>query len=308
MTKPRKGLIFTIAAALCMGFFTTGQLFGQSQQIVVNVEAMDHAFDVDAPDELPTGWITFVLNNQMAEEVHEISFARLPDGVTYDEYLTDYMGAWETLLSEYQQGIVERDEISARVNELLPAWASDIEYVNARGLISPGRTAEKTIYLEPGKYTMGCWMKTEDGLIHIVQGMHRELNITEEPANSPEPNPESRITLHEEDIEIDWVAETGKQAFEVDFKIDESGQSFHNNIHLIRLDGEPDWVELNNWLDWYHPGGLRTPSPADYLGGFETVRDGSTVYFSLEITDPGEYAWVVFVSRGQGLHKKFTVK
>lgn len=67
---------------------------------VVHVEAMDHAFDVDTPDELPTGWITFVLKNKMAQEVHEISFARLPDGVTCDEYLTDYMGTWEMLLKE----------------------------------------------------------------------------------------------------------------------------------------------------------------------------------------------------------------
>ncbi len=196
-----KGLPFIIKnIILNLVFVMAGLAHGQSQETVVHVEAIDHAFEVDAPDELSTGWITFVLNNQMAHEVHEISFARLPEGVTYEEYLTDYMGAWETLLNESQSGIVDRSGISNRVKELLPDWANDIQYINNRGLVSPGRTAEKTVYLEPGKYTMGCWMKTEDGIIHIIQGMHMELNITEDFSNSPEPNPESRLTLHEENM------------------------------------------------------------------------------------------------------------
>ncbi len=309
MSNLFKSLPFIITTiSMSLTFLMASPAHGQSQEIVVNVEAMDHAFDVDAPNELPTGWITFVLNNQMAHEVHEISFARLPEGVTYEEYLTDYMGAWETLLNEYQSGIVERSGLSNRVKELLPDWASDIRYVNNRGLVSPGRTAEKTVYLEPGKYTMGCWMKTEDGIIHIIQGMHKELNITEDIANSPVPNPESQLTLQEENIATDWVPKTGKHAFAIDFNLNSEGRSFHNNVHLIRMEEDTDLDKVNYWLDWYSPGGLRSPSPADFLGGVEVVKDGAKGYFALNITEPGNYAWIVFVSQGQGLYKTFTVE
>ena len=308
MTTQRKGLISAIAVALCMGLFTTGQLFGQSQQIVVNVEAMDHAFDVDAPNELPSGWVTFILNNQMANEMHEISMVELPDGVTHEDYLTDYMIAWETLLLEYQEGLVERSGISDRVNEMLPAWSDGIRYVTARGLASPGRTAERTVYLEPGNYLLVCWLKTEEGIIHIMRGMHWEFTVREDTADSPVPNPESRITLHENEIEVDWEPETGKHAFALEINRYPTGQFFHNNVHLVRLEEGTDLDEVNEWMDWYKVGGLRSPSPGEFLGGFEVERVADTAYFSLNITEPGDYAWVVFVSQGHGLHKRFTVK
>jgi len=308
MTTQRKGLIFTIAAALCIGLFTTGQLFGQSQQIVVNVEAMDHAFEVDAPDELPSGWISFVLNNQMANNVHEISLVQLPDEATHEEYLTDYMSAWETVLREYQESVVERSGISDRVNEMLPAWSGDISYATTRGLVSPGRIAERTVYLEPGKYMMVCWLKTEDGVIHIIEGMHWEFTVTEDAANSPEPNPESRITLHENEIEVDWEPGTGKHTFELESERDPAGRAYHNNLHLVRMEDGTDLNEVNDWLDWYKIGGLRSPSPAEFLGGIGFVRTVDTAYFSLDITEPGEYAWIVFISQGEGLFKTFTVE
>ncbi len=309
MSNLFKGLRFTITAiSMSLTFLIASLAHGQSQEIVVNVEAMDHAFEVDAPDELPSGWITFVLKNEMAHEVHEISFAQLPEGVTYEEYLTDYMGAWSTLLSEFQSGIVERSGINKRVNELLPDWASEVKYINNRGLVSPGRTAEKTVFLEPGKYTMGCWMKTADGIIHIVQGMHKELNITEDLANSPVPNPKSQLTLQEDNIVSDWVPKIGKNAFALDFNMDSKGRSFHNNVHLIRMEENTDLDKVNNWLDWYTVGGLRSPAPADFLGGVEVLNDGATAYFALNIKEPGNYAWIVFVSQGQGVYKTFTVE
>lgn len=308
MTNQRKGLIFNVATALCIGLLTIGQLFGQSQETVVHVEAIDHAFDVDAPKQLPSGWITFILSNQLATEMHEISLVELPDGVTHEDYLTDYMTAWETLLREYQEGVVERSGISDRVNEILPAWSDDLRYVTTRGLASPGRTTERTVYLEPGDYLLICWLKTEEGIIHIMQGMHWEFTVKEDTADSPVPNPESRITLHEKEIEVDWAPVTGKHAFEVELNKDQNGRSYHNNLHLVRLEEEADLNEVNEWMDWYKIGGLRSPSPVEFLGGIEAERVADNAYFSLNITEPGDYAWIVFVSQDQGLYKRFTVK
>ncbi len=101
---------------------------------------------------------------------------------------------------------------------------------------------------------------------------------------------------------------TGKHAFALDFNLNSEGRSFHNNLHLIRMEEDTDLDTVNYWLDWYRLGGLRSPAPADFLGGVEEVRDGATAYFALDILEPGNYAWIVFVSRGQGLYKTFTVE
>ena len=281
----------------------------EQQEYRVEIMAYDYAFH--APDELPSGWITFVLNNEQAHEIHEISFARIPEGITYSEYLSEYVGGWEILLEEYQADEVDRSGISARVSELLPEWADGVEYVNARGLVAAGRTAERTVYLEPGFYALDCWVKTEDGIIHITAGMTRPLTITDESANSLEPSFDNRITLKESEIDVQWIAETGFHSFAVEMEADAEGNPFHNNIHLIKTDENTDLYEVNRWMDWYNIGGLRAPAPADFLGGvstYDAIPGESASYFSLEIDEPGEYAWIVQVPEGEQLWKTFNVQ
>lgn len=284
---------------------------GTQDQEEYRVEIMAYDYAFHAPDELPSGWITFVLNNEQAHEIHEISFARIPEGITYSEYLNEYVGAWEILLEEYQAGEVERSGISARVNELLPDWADGVEYVNARGLVSPGRSADKTVYLTPGLYALDCWVKTEDGIIHISAGMTRPLTITEESTNSPEPSVDNTITLKENEIDVQWSAETGFHSFAVWMEADSEGNPAHNNIHLIKLEENTDLDEVNSWMDWYKVGGLRAPAPADFLGGvstYDAIPGESATYFSLEIDEPGEYVWIVNVPEGEQLWKTFNVQ
>ncbi|SMO79388.1 hypothetical protein [Fodinibius sediminis] len=274
----------------------------------VEITAYDYAFQ--APAELPSGWITFILNNEQAHKIHELSFARISENITYREYLDEYVGAWEILLEEFQAGEVERSDISERVNELLPDWADGIKYVNARGLVSPGRSAEKTVYLEPGLYAVDCWVKTEDGVIHLVNGMTRPLTITDESTNSPEPSVENIITLKEKEIDVQWKAEAGSHSFAVLMEADSLGNPVHNNIHLIKTEGNTDLNEVNTWMDWYKVGGLRTPAPADFLGGvstYDAIPGESATYFSLEIDEPGEYAWIVQVPEGEPLRHIFNI-
>jgi len=69
-----------------------------------------------------------------------------------------------------------------------------------------------------------------------------------------------------------------------------------------------DLDEVNEWMDWYKLGGLRSPSPAEFLGGLGFVSEIDNGYFTLEIPEPGKYAWVVFIPQGKGLYKTFTVE
>ena len=278
---------------------------------VVEVMAYDYAFH--APDEVPSGWITFILNNEMAHEIHEISLARIPDGISYSQYLDEYVGAWEILLKEFQDGELERSELGARSQELLPEWEHEngVVYINARGLVSAGRTAGKTVYMEPGNYALDCWVKTEEGIIHISAGMTRPLTVTEESANSPEPTPEAAITLYSDSITVEnWEPQIGHHQIALYMDSDDDGNAFHNNVHLLRMEADTDLDEVNIWMDWYTIGGLRAPAPADFIGGTSTYdaepgEDAS--YFSVNITEPGEYAWIVNTRPDEPLWKTFTV-
>jgi hypothetical protein len=239
--------IFILSLIFCL--FGGSLALGQSQKTVVLVEAMDHAFDVDAPDELLSGWTTFVLSNKMAHSVHEISLVQLPDGATHENYLTDYMSAWEVVLREFQEGVIESSGISERAKEILPDWGGDVTYATTRGLVTPGRTAERTVYMEPGNYMMVCWLKTEDGEIHIIEGMHWEFTVMDSTSSDSEPIPDSRIILHENEIEMDWSPKTGTHQFSLQLSRNPKGRAYHNNVHLVRIDEETDLDEVNDWLE-----------------------------------------------------------
>ncbi|WP_194977108.1 hypothetical protein [Aquiflexum lacus] len=279
----------------------------QAQEYVVEVEALDHSYDLEGSNVIPSGWITFVLNNRLSEEVHEISLVRLLEGISHEDYLGPYMKAWDILLQEYQEGKVERSGINERVNQMLPEWSDELEYVSARGLVSPGRSAARTMELAPGNYSMVCWMKTEDGQIHIMKGMSRALKAGSEKVNREEPQPDWEITLKENEIETDWQPSLGSHEFRLNLSKGEDGKLIHSNIHLIKIEKGQDLDEINSWMDWYQVGGLRAQTAVEFLGGLDVYSQSTKGYFTLEIKEPGEYAWIVFVPGKTGIYKRFAV-
>lgn len=274
----------------------------------VEVKTADFAFI--APSKIPLGWITFVLNNENAKHVHEISISKLPKGIDYQEYMDKFVTPWFEILKELQDGKIEVSGILSRANELLPDWADKVEYITSRGLVSPGNKAEKTIYLEPGKYVMECWVKTSDGYVHISKGMSWPFTVTDDSAKSTEPAPVEKITVNDNQIITDWQPGTGKHSFALYLKHDSTGMPIHNNINLIKLNENTDLTEVNKWLDWYHVGGLRSPAPAVFLGGLSTYHSKvgqKAEYFTVYIKEPGRYAWIVEAPDGQKLWKTFQV-
>ncbi len=274
----------------------------------VEVKTADFAFL--APVNIPSGWITFVLNNVNAKHVHELSISRLPEGIGYQEYMSKFVGPWEAILKELQDDKIDVSGISSRANELLPDWADEVQYITSRGLVSPGNKAEKTIYLEPGNYVMECWVKTAEGYVHISRGMTLPFTVNNDSAKSTEPEPDEKITVNENQILTDWHPGTGKHSFAVYLQEDSTGLPIHNNINLIKLNDKTDLAEINRWLDWYHVGGLRSPAPAVFLGGLSTYHSKvgqKAEYFTVYINEPGKYAWIVEVPDGQKLWKTFEV-
>ncbi len=274
---------------------------------VVEVVAADYAFAV--PDEIPSGWTTFLLNNEEAHEIHEISLAAIPEGKSYADYVNDFLTPWEIIWEQQQAGEVGMSaaEGFAAFMEIAPEWTAGVTYVTSRGLVSPGRSSSKILYLEPGTYAIDCWVKAPDGTIHLSLGMTRELIVTDEDSGESEPESDIEIMLLDTGIQVDRALTPGNHTVAV--RIDE--EMPYNNVHLIRMDEETDLAEVTNWLNWYQEGGLQAPVPADFMGGVHTYGNipyGDTAYFTVENIVPGEYAWVVESDVEEEYWKTFMVE
>lgn len=272
---------------------------------VVEFTALEYAFE--APAEIPSGWVRYRLNNERAEEIHEVTLGVLPEGRSHAEYVEDVLPVWAELGERVREGELEgAEEAYGAAAELLPEWALGIEYRTARGLVSPGRSTSTTAYLEPGEYVLDCWVKSPDGDIHVAVGMSRGLTVTEEDSGLSAPEPDLDLTLSAGGIVTDGELAAGDQSIAVHLEED----PVHDNVHLIRLEDDTDLAEVAAWLDWYEEGGLQAPAPADFLGGvhaYGAMPADGVLHFSVENVEPGDYAWIVEAPPEDAVWETFTV-
>ena len=262
---------------------------------VVDIVAADYAFV--APAEIPSGWVTLRLDNQRAAEIHEISLARLPDGVDYETYMNEVIRGWEAIWEGMRDGEIGLDELDEAIGEHLSEWALEVEYVNSRNLLSAGRVSESILKLEPGTYALECWVKTENGDIHLSHGMIREITVTEADSGGAQPEGDVILSLDADGAHMEVALALGKQTIEVHVSAGEDGVPARNDVHLIRVTGDTDLAEVVSWLNWYDlDRGLQDPAPADFLGGYHAYYSMPTdgrAWFTVTVDEPGEYAWVM---------------
>lgn len=302
-----------VLPVLFLGCSNTGdqneaQNMAQATPPVIEVLASDYAFQ--APDTIQSGWTTLRLINERGMEIHELGLAKLPDGKHLNDYMNDIMPAWETILQQLQNEEIEASEIGSSAYELLPDWNSDIAYVKSRGMVSPGYTTENSMYLEPGTYMIECWVKDTNGRIHISKGMIREITVLEEQNGSSAPTSDYSISLTEQGIQTTEEIGDGKQVISVDFELNEEGQLYYDDVHLIRTEEETDFASINEWMGWYQVGGLRAPAPSEFLGGadvYGSLPYGGEAYFTVDI-EPGEYAWIVHSPTEEPVFERFTIE
>jgi hypothetical protein len=114
---------------------------------VVGVVMTEYAFTPNVPSVVQMPVNTFHLQNQGAED-HEMVLLRLPEGVTIEEALED------------------------------PALNEQIEFIGF-GFAAPGEESDAHLVgLEPGVYTMACFVTTPDGEFHVDLGMFAEFEVT----------------------------------------------------------------------------------------------------------------------------------
>ncbi|MEF8940234.1 MAG: hypothetical protein V5A22_10340 [Salinivenus sp.] len=289
-------LLLTIGLTACQSS-GDGSAGGEAEETdappVVEVTALDYAFQ--APDTIRSGWTTFRLKNK-AEEIHEIELGRLPEEVTYADYV-ETIPFWDTITARVEAGeLVGRREVHAAPVPNVPNWSP--QFITSLGLISPGRTAEKTEYLAPGTYVMPCFVKSPDGQTHLSKGMHRKLVVRDDSTGATEPDADVEVRVGGDTVNQDGALSRGTNTIAARFAEESKGPQA---INLIRVEEDTDLEAVEQWMNWYTKGGLMAPAPAEFLGGdniHSEAPKGSVAYFTVEDLEPGRYAWVVWTSEG----------
>lgn len=292
--------------ALCVTFMAASPLFAQTAEVagssVVEITATDYAFR--APDAIPSGWTTIRFIND-GEETHFILMSRLPEGKTIDDYETDLAQPFSKISEALITGEIDRDGAFERLAEAMPEWFPQVQFMGGPGYIAPGRSTETTLYLEPGNYSLECYVKTEDGTIHYMEGMLRPMTVTEEDSGGSPPEADVRINLSNFEMDVQGELTPGRRTIAVHVE-ENPEQGFGHNAHLARLNDDVSTDELLGWMDWFSVEGVRSPAPAEFLGGVHLMPVGSTGYFTVDL-EPGRYAFISEYTAHRGVMHEFKV-
>ncbi|HUE77378.1 MAG TPA: hypothetical protein VMM83_05505 [Longimicrobiales bacterium] len=273
------------------------------QAYVVDVVAEDYAFQ--APDSIPSGWVTFRMQNE-GEETHFIYLTRLTGGHTYEEYVTQVGAPIAELMDLQAAGELTQAEVLEGLGTEIPAWYwTEASPQGGPGMTAPGGISQATVQLEPGLYIMECFMKTPDGVLHWVEGMIRPLVVTTETSGAPAPTADLHMTLRADAFIVDGELTPGVHTVALTFE-EHPEVGFGNDVHLARLDPGMDAESLLPWLDFLNPHGLRNPAPVAFLGGSQERPEGNTLYFTVQL-EPGRYAWTSEGPEARRMVQEFTV-
>ena len=194
----------------------------------------------------------------------------------------------------------------------LPAWFSQVGFHGGTGLISPGKTAESMIYLEPGDYFMECYVKMENGIFHASMGMIEPFVVSGTNSGLGETTADVDISISSmEGIVFNDSIGPGDHVFSVSFKDQIVHENFAgHDVNLVKMEEGADPAILEKWMNWVDPKGLIEPAPHGFtfLGGVNNMPGGKKGYFNARL-EPGTYALISEVPEAskKNMLKIFTI-
>ena len=217
---------------------------------IVHVTATDYAFQ--APDTVASGVTTFHLMNQ-GKEAHHVVILRMP-------------------LAQLQA-----------VNPNGPPPA-DLVMLGGPNAASPGGTAEATVDLAPGTYTLACFIPAADGRPHVAMGMARELTVTQGTSTAAMPVADITIKLSDYTFELSGPLTAGRHTI----RVEDAGPQMHEMV-FVKLESGKTVQDMAAWLE--KPQG---PPPGALINGASPMTVGGANTTTVDLT-PGEYGMICFV-------------
>jgi hypothetical protein len=268
----------------------------------IQVVARDYA--LEAPDSIPSGWVTFRFENQ-GKETHFFVLHHLPEGKTMQDYIAGAAPPFDSAMKLLQAGGTKADAGQV-LAEGLPAWFADLREMGGAGLTAPGSSVRFTEKLPAGHYLLECYVKNAEGTFHSGLGMLRALTVTDASSAGEPPSADLDVTLSGQGIEVRGTPTAGAHVVAVHYGEQPAGLVGYD-LHLARLEEGQTVEKLVPWMDWMNVGGMKVPAPATFLGGVQEMPAGNTAYVHVTLT-PGRYAWISELGADQGLVKPFTVE
>lgn len=271
---------------------------------VVEIIASDYAFE--APEEIQSGWTKIRFINE-GEQFHLLLFSRMPVGKNIDNYLTEAGIPYNKLWYLIRDGKATPEKMKESMEEI-PDWFNEVKFMGGAGLVMPGGEAETTINLPPGYYVLECYAKTEEGEIHFMEGMARPILVTDSSSGVLPPKADIFVTIENDNMKVQGDLTSGKQVVEVNVA-EKPDNALGHNVHLARLEPGVNLQEVVQWMNWFSPNGLRSPSPANvtFIGGMHFLPINSIGYFTIDFS-PGRYLFISGPTAHQGVMKEITIK
>jgi len=258
----------------------------------ITILAEDYAFQ--APNEIPSGWTTIQYENH-GNEPHFLLVAKVPDGKTLDNYASEIVMPVNEVWYALRDDGLDQELFFEKLGPKLPEWFAEVEFVGGTGIIHEGTKTDVTLNLTPGTHILECYFKNEEGEQHNVEGMLRELTVTDSQSDAAAPEADIKITLSNFEMDIEGDLKPGKHTFSVHL-VENPEQGFGHNVHVIRVDDDTQVEEVLRWINFMEIDGLRTPSPYTFAGGMHLMPAGETAYFTTKL-EVGRY---IFLSEYTG--------
>ena len=273
------------------------------------VDIMTQSMEFFTADTLYSGWNTLSYENR-SPEVHFVLLDLYPEGKTVADTKTDILPPFNEGMKLIMAGDIEN---AVAAFGKLPEWFQQVKYMGGTGFISPKHTAKSTVYLEPGRYIMECYVKMFNGEWHTSHGMLKEIIVKNEPTDLKPPAPSITLEISStEGIVLRDSLLQGKQIIRTNFLDQKVWEHFvGHDVNLVKYDNTASLDSLIQWMNWMDPRGLRTPAPEGFtfLGGMNNLPSGSHGFFEVDLT-PGNYVLISEVPKAdeKKLMHTFTIK
>ena len=221
---------------------------------VASFASSDHGFE--GPEVLTAGLTTFQLHNRGAAP-HQLQLLQLIQDRTLEE-LASYL--------EVSHGEV-------------PAWA---KYRGGPNGVSPGETADATLYLEPGTYVLTCAIPSKARGSHAMRGMLKTLHVV----GSRTPQPEFMGQVHMAMFEYEFVVVQQLRRGPQTFYVVNRGSQVHQ-VSLVRLN---PGATTDDMRAAFAPS-TALSLPGTLLGGMAGLEPGGRGMFTAALSR-GRYALI----------------
>ena len=151
------------------------------------VDIVSRGLHFDAPDVIPAGWTTFRFRNETGG-THFVALEKMPLVEGAQKTLEDSKAEVVPVFQNIMDSLAGVPLSSPGSGLAVPEWYGGVVLTGGPGLVAPGRTAETSVYLEPGTYVIECYVK-DNGVFHSMAGMIDQIVVTDETSRARSPAP-----------------------------------------------------------------------------------------------------------------------